>query len=231
MEFFSGLIALIGLIIIAIGGLYYVRPDIQWSVQKSFQEFWGDVKVEQGENWGCWSRIGALTLIGSGIFMLCTVASVYREIYRSEATMSSAYTQIAATRTEMAIDPAEQSVVASLEAIFVPLRPTLEARAQIVRGDIQLLPDAERRRYGLQSNPVYFGICGTNNRFYVIVENWGPARATYQYAYPVSGTFPHTDCGRWQMNAFPYSWVRMPADSFDYTAELREVHTTATPRQ
>lgn len=227
MECVFVLVVLLGLVFISTGVLYYRRPDIQWRVQQWNLELVGGIRAEQGENWGCWSRVGALTIIATGLFMLVLAASSYSDVQRSDATRSAYLTAVRAPRAVTGTARGEQADIATLEAIFAPLLPTLRARAQAALGDILLLPDAERRRYGLEDNPVYFGICGHNYRFYVIVANWGPAQAKYQYGNAVSATFPRTGCGSWLADSSANRWGPIPADSFDYEAELQETRSAA----
>jgi hypothetical protein len=239
MECILGLVALLGLVFIATGVLYYRRPDIQWRVQKWYLEFWGSIQAEQGENWGCWSRVGALVLIGTGLWILWTGASGYSQFRSSNATHSASLaTYTAAAAISKATVRAAQPDIAALEEIFAPLMPALRSRALAAPGEILLFSDAERRRYGLADSPVYFGICGDKSLrrfpglFYVIVENWGPTQAEYQYACVMTRTSsPDTDCGSWLVYS-PSNrsnlWVRTASDSFDYAAELQRIRSAAT---
>ncbi len=162
MECVFGLVALLGLVFIATGVLYYRRPDIQWRVQKWYLEFWGTIQAEQGGMWGCWSRVGALTLIGTGLWILLTAASGYSQFQSSNATRSASlaiYTAAAATRK--ATDRTAQPDIAALEAILAPLMPALKARAQAAPGEILLLSDTQRRRYGRAANAHRWAAMGT----------------------------------------------------------------------
>src|SRR5574342_685666 len=126
MECFFTLIALLGLFFIATGVLYYRRPDIQWRVQQWYLQLWGSIRAEQGENWGCWSRIGVLVIIGAGLYMLWLAAFGHSEVQRVDATLSAAYTAAASPHPARATDSRERRAVATLGAIFTPLMPTLQ---------------------------------------------------------------------------------------------------------